>query len=754
MTRFVCCLVLLSMAIVVAVPESRAQQCIPYDRLPTEIQGLDDTLDIEYVAVDGEYFCYATSDSEGTGLRVVWGIATVGAPPAILGEYQSTAGIPEALACEGTLACVSYLSQGTTVRGWLLIDFTQPATPALRSQSTSTIRVRDIAMAGDLLCLAANGAGFRVMDISDPGSPVEISTLPDADIAVTVVEDEGVWYIGGSIEYESFVRAYDLSFPSSPVLLGEVTDFTSPDFGSMPLSLSARGSVVAVKRNNYHMDYLGSVSNYNIQILDFSYPGSPVQTGRVFYGHTFMGSPAVGNGMVYVPVMGTLNYLKETGEGWSRKYGQATHGVGIPMCISGNRVFGGDGTRFVEYDNGIMAPAPAVGAVSNRVSQAIDLEVTSTHAFVSWFLPNDGSIGSVDAGHVVVYELNDPSTPVSSHTFYAFMGAPIGYFVIHGEYAHTDLGSFHWPTGDSAAAHVNMYRDGVVTGDALYATVWDGFRVYDLSLPDTPTAVGDDFIETVSLSTLVQGGGHLYAFGSDLYIYDLTDPLVPVHQSTVSLPDYILGGTVTDGKLYLAGITGLRIYSLATPTNPVLLGQLALGYCRDVAVSGETAYVTTDDAGLVAVDVSDSSAPVLLGDFHAGSDAKVVKTGNGYVYALSEHELTVLELQCPAPSAVDDGRLPENVFPEMHFAPPFPNPFNPSTTLRFELDRGGPVDLAIFDSAGRHLRTLVNGHRESGTHIVQWDGRDETGAMVSAGIYFARARSHDGVTTHKLSLIK
>lgn len=755
MTRLVCCLVLLSTVVVMSVPDSHAQHCIPYDRLPTEIHGLDDTLDIEDVAVGGEYFCYATSDSEGTGLRVVWGIAAAGAPPTILGEYQSTVGLPEALACGGTLACVSFLSQGTTDRGWLLIDFTAPATPVLRSQSTSTTRVRDMAMSGPLLCLAAHGAGFRIMDISLPDSPVEISTLPDVDLAATAAEDGGVWYVGGSFEYEAFVRAYDLSHPSNPVLLGEVTEDASIDFGSMPLSLTARGSVVAVKRNDYQVDYLGfPVANFNIQILDFSYPAVPVQTGRFYYGSTFMGSPAVGNGMLYVPVLGTLNYLEEEGESWSRKYGQATQEAGIPVCVSGNRVFGGDGTRFVEYDNGILAPAPVVSAAPNSYSQGIDLEVTSTHAFVSWFQPNDGSIGSEDTGHVVVYDLNDPSTPVSSHSFYAFMGAPIGYFVIHGEYAHTDLGSFHWPTGELAAAHANMYRDGIVRGNVLYATAFYGFRVYDLAIPDTPTAVGDDFIETVNLSTLVQGGGHLYAFGSDLYIFDLADPLVPVHQSTVSLSDGILGGIVADGILYLAGFTGLQIYDLAIPTNPVFLGHLDLGYCRDVTVSGETAYVATDDAGLVAVDVSDASVPVLLGDFHAGSDAKAVIAGNGFVYALNEHELTVLELQCPSPSGVEDRILPPRGTSALRLAPPFPNPFNPITTLRFAMDRPGSIELAIYDSAGRKLRALVNGHREIGPHVAQWDGRDESGMTVSAGIYFARAKAFDKVATQKLTLIK
>lgn len=755
MTCLGCFLIFLSSFLLVVIPDSAAQDCIDYGRLPSELHELEDTLEIQHVAADGEFFCYATRDAGGVGLRVVWGAATGGAAAEILGQFTSTAGIPEALACEGSLACVAFRNLGTADRGWLLIDFVDPGEPVLRSQSASTLLVSEMAMAGDLLCLAAFGEGFRILDISDPDFPIETPTLPDVDYATAAVEDSGVWYVGGSTGDEAFVRAYRLTTFSPAVFLGEVTDDASIYSGSVPLSLAAHDHDVAVLRNNYYLDGQGSqVNNYNIQILDFSSPATVVQTGRFFYGPTFMGSPAVGNGMVYVPVMNTLTYLEETGGTWSRKYGQRTDEAGIPVCVAGNRIFGGDGARFVEYDNGILSPNPLAGAVSSSNAFGIDLEITSTHAFVSWFSPNDGSIGSEDTGHVVVYDLSDPSSPAPSHIFHAFMGAPIGYFVIHGEYAHTDLGSFHWPTGDLAATHVNMYRDGCIRGDVLYAVVWDGFRVYDLSVPDSPTTVGDDYLDTLHFSTLVQGGGHLYAFSSDLYIFDLADPLAPVEQSTVSLPEYIQGGTIADDILYLAGSTGLLTYDLAVPTNPTFLGELALGNCRDVAVSGETAYVSTEETGLVAVDVSDAALPVLRGDFHAGSEAKVVKTGNGYVYALSEHELTILELQCPPPSGVDDGRLPENFSPTMRFAPPYPNPFNPVTTLRFELDRAGPMELTIYDSAGRLLRTLVDGYRESGPHVAQWDGRDEAGAMMSAGVYFARARSLDAVTTHKLALIK
>lgn len=68
-------------------------------------------------------------------------------------------------------------------------------------------------------------------------------------------------------------------------------------------------------------------------------------------------------------------------------------------------------------------------------------------------------------------------------------------------------------------------------------------------------------------------------------------------------------------------------------------------------------------------------------------------------------------------------------------AAPAPNPFNPSTTLRFNLPEPGQMALAVFDARGHRVRTLMQGHRQEGDFAVQWDGRDDRGRMQSGGVY-------------------
>ena len=89
------------------------------------------------------------------------------------------------------------------------------------------------------------------------------------------------------------------------------------------------------------------------------------------------------------------------------------------------------------------------------------------------------------------------------------------------------------------------------------------------------------------------------------------------------------------------------------------------------------------------------------------------------------------------------------------FAPAVPNPFNPTTELRFELARAGAVTLDVYDARGRHVRTLLRTDRaEVGAHYVVWDGRDDAGRAVASGVYHARLVAPDARLVQRLTLLK
>jgi hypothetical protein len=84
----------------------------------------------------------------------------------------------------------------------------------------------------------------------------------------------------------------------------------------------------------------------------------------------------------------------------------------------------------------------------------------------------------------------------------------------------------------------------------------------------------------------------------------------------------------------------------------------------------------------------------------------------------------------------------------------YPNPFNPSTTLRFEMASAGAARLEVFSIDGRRLRTLVDENLEAGQHERVWDGRDSTGRRMASGVYFAQFKRPGLSESKRLVLLK
>lgn len=83
-----------------------------------------------------------------------------------------------------------------------------------------------------------------------------------------------------------------------------------------------------------------------------------------------------------------------------------------------------------------------------------------------------------------------------------------------------------------------------------------------------------------------------------------------------------------------------------------------------------------------------------------------------------------------------------------------PNPFNPHTTIGFVIEDAGDVQLNVYDTTGRRLRSLVDGFHGPGTHHVTWDGRDDRGVSVPTGTYLYRIATETGAETRRMLLIK
>ncbi len=84
----------------------------------------------------------------------------------------------------------------------------------------------------------------------------------------------------------------------------------------------------------------------------------------------------------------------------------------------------------------------------------------------------------------------------------------------------------------------------------------------------------------------------------------------------------------------------------------------------------------------------------------------------------------------------------------------YPNPFNPSTSIKFELERTSRVILKIYDITGREVRSLVSGQLTSGVHEMKWNGLNNNGRQAATGTYILRLTAGGRTATSKMLLIK
>ena len=83
-----------------------------------------------------------------------------------------------------------------------------------------------------------------------------------------------------------------------------------------------------------------------------------------------------------------------------------------------------------------------------------------------------------------------------------------------------------------------------------------------------------------------------------------------------------------------------------------------------------------------------------------------------------------------------------------------PNPFNPVTTLRYDIPEDGMVSITIYDIMGRKVRTLINEYQDIGYRTILWDATDDYGRAVSAGMYVYMIQAGDFRQVKKMVLLK
>ena len=84
----------------------------------------------------------------------------------------------------------------------------------------------------------------------------------------------------------------------------------------------------------------------------------------------------------------------------------------------------------------------------------------------------------------------------------------------------------------------------------------------------------------------------------------------------------------------------------------------------------------------------------------------------------------------------------------------YPNPFNPSTIIRYSLKENMKTKLVVYNMLGQSVRVLYDGYQDAGVHKILWDSKDDKGNKVSCGVYFYKISAGSFSQTKRMTLVE
>lgn len=626
-----------------------------------------------------------------------------------------------------------------TAGGLAIVDISDLATPEVVTFLDWVYQCRAVAVDGDLV-FVGGGITFQIIDISDPNHCEQLSALTECygyptDIAV----DGDRVYL--STELPGALYVINVSDPEAPAILGS---YDSPfsyvfavellgnaaliceSFGLRVLNVSIPEAIteyghfpVTGAAYDLEMDEnLGYVANGSegLVVLDLSDLTSPDEIGRFSLDQQ--------EGMRSLDHSGDRLYVLD--RGWPH-HGLLALDVATPsepteLCF--HQDYGQTGVFKVH--GGIVYGA-------SETMRTVDISSPATPLELAHF-PD-------------IYNLGWDMEIVWPHA-YILQEYALGIYDVSNPEAVTTLGSFNnYPVSNRNLSVMGDSHAFVVGGDG------EGLRVFDVSDPTNLTIIhvfneGTDYWDVQVRGTLA----YLASEGEGLQILDVSTPTSPVLLGSAPAAAPPRGLDVDDDKAYMMVEGGLRIYDVSNSASPSYLGGLTWGGSRSrIEVNNGIACIGYSSS-VIVIDVSDPYAPLELGwvqcPVYTGS-VQVVDMDDEFVYVgCGDAGFVIIGLN----SGVDVD--PASPVGFLDLGPNYPNPFNPATTLQFDLPRGGVTRLSIHDAEGRLLKTLIDGNRGPGEVRAVWDGKDLHGHLQPSGCYFARLECEDAVVTRKMILLK
>jgi hypothetical protein len=160
--------------------------------------------------------------------------------------------------------------------------------------------------------------------------------------------------------------------------------------------------------------------------------------------------------------------------------------------------------------------------------------------------------------------------------------------------------------------------------------------------------------------------------------------------------------------------------------------------------------------------VDDGSGPLrvgALGDFRGNLDSTFAR-GDSIISITGIHDFSSGHYVIEPRNNADVLRRPTSVAPGVQtplafeLEPNYPNPFNPETTIRYQVAQPAQVTIKIYNLLGQQIATLRDDYQPAGRYAIQWNGTNDSGAPAASGVYFYQMKAEKFVQVRKMALVR
>lgn len=312
-----------------------------------------------------------------------------------------------------------------------------------------------------------------------------------------------------------------------------------------------------------------------------------------------------------------------------------------------------------------------------------------------------------------------------------------------------DISNPYSPQLISNFKNSNYFLCSEVKNDILYAGVKYGLLTLDISEKSSPQVINviDENIDDVWSINITDTLMFASSEDTGLKIFNISNPREPEEIIQLETSPNVTAddSAIRDNIIYVMSWSHMHVFDIVDVRNPILFYTLEYTGGYSIKIEGNYAY-TLISSQLTVIDIGDPEDLKIVGYYPVESAGANLYVRNRIAYVSTQSKGIQFIKFDPQSTGVKNNK---NIISETILHNNYPNPFNPTTVIQFDLAQTEFVKLTVYDLLGSEVTTLLNKRLPSGTHRVNFNASN-----FPSGIYFYKLQSETALLSNKMLLTK